>query len=109
MVMKTGGWPKKIRLLGTDWTVSDDRRIELDQRGLRGRTICDSTLLEINTQDVSEASLRPVLIHECLHAMTEEMMDGSLCPSEAQIRCLAPMILAMLRDNPKLVAFLTKS
>lgn len=106
--MRTGGWPKKIRLLGTDWMISDSKSVELNQRGLRGRTTYETTLVEIDTQDVSAASLRPVLIHECLHAMTGEMLDGSLCPSEAQIRCLAPMILAMLRDNPKLVAFLTE-
>lgn len=44
------------------------------------------------------------LLHEAFHAVDHEMHCGL---SEPQIRRMATGVLALLRDNPALVAFLT--
>lgn len=55
--------------------------------------------------------IREVFLHELLHTLTDMLgirheLDDDL--EEKLVRRLSPPLLALLRDNPKLVAYLTE-
>lgn len=61
--------------------------------------------------DVALSQAQDTLLHECLHAVFEHSglshkMDSA--KEEKFVRGLAPWILMMLRENPRLVEFLLK-
>lgn len=58
---------------------------------------------------------RETMLHEALHAIWNQTLLDKLypdeepdSPGEAIISTLAPRLLAVLRDNPQLVAYLTE-
>lgn len=64
--------------------------------------------------DQSESSLRDTLIHEALHAIVylsgiRENLSLSHEDEEKLVVALSPWLLALLRDNPKLVEFLLEN
>lgn len=63
-------------------------------------------------EDMTEAQKRDTLIHESLHAefrqgLTSVLKEYDKTLEETLCAFLAPRILGLLRDNPKLVEYLT--
>lgn len=90
--------PPGIRILGKRWTVRHKR-----VKGDLGSCEIGHTRLNINP-DQSDDSMRDTVLHEAIHGIEDEM---GLRMSERQVAGMAVGILALLRDNPGLVRFLT--
>ena len=74
-----------------------------DSEGDYGECFSDQCRIEVRTTQHHQQQA-DTLLHEAMHAVDHEMHCGL---SEPQIRRMATGILALLRDNPALVAFLT--
>lgn len=63
--------------------------------------------------DLPRAKQREVLFHEALHAVCElvginhDLRNRTRIDEEQLVRRLAPALVALLRDNPKLTTYLT--
>lgn len=78
-----------------------------------GETVCDNSEITILRVGQSRASKRVTILHEILHAIIGE---SALKPDgrhkmvrdheEAVVSTLAPWLLQVLRDNPKLIDYL---
>jgi hypothetical protein len=91
--------PGDVDVLGKPYRV---QLIERDS-GDYGECFSDQCRIEVATYQC-EAQRRDTLLHEILHAVDHEM---NCRMSEPQIRRMATGLLAVLRHNPALVAFLT--
>lgn len=90
--------PVRLDLLGKTWEV-----VIKAEKGKYGS--CEHARCRINlspTQAVS--NMRDTLLHEVLHALEYE---GQLRMSERQVRGMATLLLAALRQNPALLKFLS--
>lgn len=108
--------PKKLKLGAQDWTVVERRRSEdgmLDD-GSYGYTLPNHNLIVIDA-DMPPSKKRVTLLHEVLHA-TRLQADPPQTPSrEANldewehffIAVWDNALVAALRDNPRLVEWLT--
>ena len=99
--------PRKVRVSPFSFDV-------LEVRGLADAGSCrpdvESVLLEL---DQAPGQKRDTLLHESLHAIirqgfvaTFEAVDKAF--EEQVVSFLAPRILALLRDNPQLIAYLVE-
>lgn len=82
--------------------------------GVSGATMNDSQLIFIQDK-VALQTMQDTLLHESMHAiwnqtsLTIEYPDADAdSPGEKLIRTLAPRILALLKDNPWFLDFLTR-
>lgn len=90
--------PAQLDLLGKHWTII----IKKDSKNFG---TCDHAKCKINlTPTQGEDNMKDTLLHEVVHALETE---GQLKMSERQVRGISTLLLAALRQNPKLVAFLT--
>lgn len=90
--------PLTLDLLGKRWAVS----FKKDSKNFG---TCDHAKCVINLTTTQGAeNMKDTLLHEIVHALETE---GQLKMSERQVRILSTLLLAALRQNPKLVAFLT--
>ena len=87
--------------------VANDRVLALDS--LAGR--CDPNRLEIHLdRNTAPGVQRETLLHELIHAvmdlagLSQELADEA---EEMYVRRISPVLLDVLRRNPKLVQFLT--
>lgn len=66
---------------------------------------CNPFLLRVQVrEDLPPAQARSVLLHELLHAVSDVFVAGL---KERQVRALEAGLACLLRDNPRLVAYLT--
>lgn len=108
--------PKVITILGQPFTVTVHPKDESFFRGAPEEAMGsnDLNLQRIRIrgpEDLSPAQAAETLFHEALHGLFylhgfEHYMADSHDQNETFIRVLAPALMAMLRDNPLLVAVL---
>lgn len=105
--MKVPGLPKVIEIGLHSYRVKPG--IISDASGsLYGRTSRGNTTIEVD-HTLAPSQIRDTVLHEVLHAVINDFpsdLDGAA--EEALVRGLSPGILAVLRSNPQLVAFLLK-
>ena len=100
--------PKVIHIGPFDFHVrlaSDD---EMDDRG--GDMKADKLRIRVGDWHVPGA-MREVLLHEILHASyyAAGIRELDEAHEEGEVRVLAPVLLAILRHNPELIAYLTET
>lgn len=89
--------PATLDLLGKAWTITQ-------KKDSKNFGVCYHGKCTINVNPTqSDENARDTLLHEVIHALETE---GQLKMNERQVRLLATLLLAALRQNPKLVAFL---
>lgn len=89
---------ESLRIIGKVYAVEFK-----SEEGDYGECFSDQCRIEVRTTQHHQQQA-DTLLHEAMHAVDHEMHCGL---SEPQIRRMATGILALLRDNPALVAFLT--
>jgi hypothetical protein len=96
--------PERIRILGKPFKIvycSGTEPLADDQVGE-----CDPDKQQILVRDGAPLeSEQDTLLHEVLHAL-DEAVDAKL--KETQVKKIATALLAVLKDNPGLAAFLRK-
>jgi hypothetical protein len=104
------GRPHKIRVGPVDWRVRWSRkavRAIHPDGSASGGTDSESATIAIDPGK-SEGYNRTVLIHEILHACLQTAdINLSDKVEENVVRALTPTLLSTLRDNPRLVGYLT--
>ena len=91
--------PTTVDVLGKTYRIEVVKKKGSDY----GECFVDQCHIEVAAYQC-ETQKRDTLLHELAHAVDHEMGCGM---KEAQIRRMATGILAVLRHNPALVAFLT--
>lgn len=95
--------PERLKIIGKRFTAQYVAGAPLDD-GLNGE--CDSDKQQILVRDGQPLeSEQDTLLHEVLHAIDEAM---GLKLKEAQVKGAATGLLAVLKDNPALVAYLRR-
>lgn len=106
--MKLAGFPKRVKVGLHLYRLRSVKNITDSSGWLYGRTDRKKTLIEVDPT-VSPSQLRDTILHEILHAI---IGDQPIALAEDQeelvIRGITPVLLAVLRENPELVAFLLK-
>lgn len=106
------GLPKKVRIGSQIWEISEHKRKHAMENHYGVTNSKDNTI--VIDAELSESMKRTTLFHELLHAI-RVTFGGSLLPNkwadfhEAEhywIGLYEEPVVAMLRDNPELVAFL---
>lgn len=102
--------PRHIQVFSYDIEVTTPDGIEMDHNEVEGRFLQSAERIEIRG-DRPVAMTRDTLLHEVLHAVlaisgTRAMVDLEREDEEKIVSGLAPALLHVLRDNPKLAAFL---
>ena len=101
--------PKKIKVGSTIYMIKEtDATILVDGR----KCIGDIEYWEglINIAKSAGNGIKPTtLMHELVHAITYEQMGNGFEHDERYIDGLAPGILMLIRDNPKLVDYILSS
>lgn len=92
---------KKVKILGTDWELKPQSTLEISTSGHTEH----KNLVISYDPDCAKAYLRDTILHECLHACFFSVGKGR---KEQTIRALTPVLLDMIRSNPKLIKFLTE-
>lgn len=83
------------------------KRYKVEQKtedGDYGECFSDDCRIEIRVTGQCHQQQADTLLHEAMHAVDHELHCGM---TEPQIRRMATGLLALLRDNPALVEFLT--
>lgn len=103
--------PKRIRVGPVVYRVHRERAaVKTDdvepRESLYG--YCNNVDLAIYvTDDAADGQIRDTVLHEILHAITSHAdvipLLGDKDDDERLVRALAPWLLMLLRDNPKLV------
>lgn len=83
------------------------RVFEHEQRGHRLGYSDHSTLDIVLDPTLVSGRLREVLLHEVLHAVCCVVSAQEKLSEEAWLERTGPTLLAVLRENPELVSFLT--
>ena len=91
--------PHTLRIIGKVYRVEVTTRGEGDY----GECFSDQCRIEVADYQCSQQQA-DTLLHEAMHAVDHEMHCSM---SEAQTRRMSTGVLALLRENPMLVAFLT--
>ena len=90
--------PDKLDILGKEWSV-----IGREKSSNYGSCHHAKNEIHINPSQ-SPSNERDTVLHEIVHALETE---GQLKMSERQVRILSTLLLAVLRQNPSLVRYLT--
>lgn len=85
-------------------------KLTMEKMGADGQWHHNSALIELR-DDINPTVQRDTLLHECLHGVLQaygikHAMGWDDDVEEKVIRLLSPTLLALLRDNPSLVAYL---
>lgn len=96
--------PAKVKIGGQDWAV---RMVKFDDDlSLYGRTKTREALIELANEQPA-TFLRDTMLHEILHACLSMLPNALADDVEEQVvRGVSPWLLAVLRDNKRLVEFL---
>lgn len=98
--------PRSVKIGAHRFAIND----KLNEDGPLGRTKHTEQVIEIRPAQ-GASSLRDTLLHEVLHAVCdvaglEYLMGIETSDEERLIRLLTPWVLGVIRDNPKLLAYL---
>lgn len=88
-----------LRIIGKVYAIQ-----ETAGEGDYGQTFSDECRIEVRSTQCHQQQA-DTLLHEAFHAVDHELHCGL---TEPQVRRMSTGILALLRDNPALVAFLTE-
>ena len=88
-----------LRIIGKVYAIQ-----ETTGEGDYGQTFSDECRIEVRATQCHQQQA-DTLLHEAFHAVDHELHCGL---TEPQVRRMSTGILALLRDNPALVAFLTE-
>lgn len=96
------GMIKTVDIIGKKYKIME---VPLErENGHLGRSIYGYCLIEVyHPQD--DQQMKDTLLHEILHACLFEVGRGA---QEEVVGALAPVLLYVLRKNPKLVEYLTE-
>lgn len=95
--------PSRVRILGKPYTIQYVAAAPLDE-GLMGE--CDSDKQQVLIRESQPLeSEQDTVLHEILHAIDEAM---GLKMKESQVKGTATGLLAVMKDNPSLVAYLRR-
>ena len=77
---------------------------------IQGVGECDNTTLQIKIkQRLKRSKAKEILLHEILHAVTLQCLDGGKkLDDEDFITATSPVLLQVLQDNPELLEYLTQ-
>jgi len=97
--------PKRVRVGNHDFDYLYGT-IEADDRYVYGRMNPRHTQILIDDSN-AESQIRDTVLHETLHAIWSDaphILDSET--EEQVVRALTPGLLSVMRENPKLVAYL---
>lgn len=107
--------PTQLRVGPYTYTVATDtaeldRRSRESRRDLLGECCTTTQSIAVRTEDVSPGAVIDTLLHEALHAVigVHAVDAGDYDEEEKLVRQLTPGLVALLRDNPELVAAITQ-
>lgn len=95
--------PERVRVLGKRVTIEYCTGAPLDD-GLNGECDVDRQRILVREGQPLESE-QDTLLHELLHAIDESM---GLRMKESQVKGAATGLLAVMKDNPALVAYLRR-
>lgn len=102
------GPPGCVKVGPHHYTVDPDDRAS--QRDARGEAYTDRCAIVYDDR-MHQSALRETLLHETLHAVWAATglpaVEGANDEEEVIVASLSPLLLGVLRDNPRLVTFLT--
>ena len=99
--------PKLVKIGGQSWRLRKRLRDDGTEGFTYGRTTVRFSLIEINRR-ASIGNRRDTVTHEVLHALLSCFPHGMEEEAEEKfVASLSPHLLALLRDNPQLIKFLT--
>lgn len=103
------GFPKTIRI-GPFTVPVVVKDVPKDEEGriLFGQYTALATI-ELNTIAPNPIHAADTVIHEVLHGLYGNAGLGPMCQEEQVVSVLSTGLVQVLRDNPKLVAWLTKA
>ena len=97
--------PTRVRINGRQFAVK--YKPEAEMPGVLGLCYCTDSRIEIRTHQ-SPAEERDTLLHEVMHAVLyTQGREGGGKTEELYVRALATGMLGVLKDNPRLAAWLT--
>jgi hypothetical protein len=104
--------PAAVKVGCRTYTIRTDQAAarRLREDGDRGRTRAEAGEIVIDSS-LADDMLRETLLHEVLHAawdVTPLRLEPYEEHEEAVITAFAPLLLDALRQNPRLVAYLTE-
>lgn len=94
--------PRKINVLGKDFTVKFAESAAADNTSCLGRTVFKTQSIVVRNDQAPEYE-RDTVLHEVIHAVEDSMY---LSLPERAIHLMATGLLQVLRANPKFVAYL---
>lgn len=100
-------FPSKVRVGAHVYRLKYD--IELRRHELTGLCSTDPQWISIAPGVMAATTERETVLHELLHAVwNQTALAKKMTPDEQEeaIWQLAPLVLALLRDNPRLVTYL---
>jgi len=101
--------PKHLSIAPFSYTVREDKDACVSA-GVLGYCLEDVEVILIDPLS-SPGALRDTLLHESLHAIWGQTTLNKKYSDEEEeeaLLALSPRILSLIRDNPKLVSFLTE-
>jgi len=97
----------KIRIAGREFKVKFQKVKNLGKfSDIAGRVVVDYQTIWIDRDNNAHGRQQEVLLHEVIHAVD---FNAGLKLSEETTTTLANGLLAVMRDNPKFVRFLTRA
>ena len=99
--------PKKIKVGGFVYSVSELDRIAARARGKWGETDRRAFKIDID-EDCPEPRRQEVLLHEVFHCIFDAWNIKPTDDEERTVEALAMGILTVLKDNPDFVRWLLK-
>lgn len=101
--------PKKIRVMGKDWTIEHDENL-IPEKESYGRCYVGHAKVVYTTVDgdgatLNAAMVKDTIIHELVHAIEE---TAGLGLKERQVLGLGGGLYALIKENPGLILWLLK-
>ena len=92
--------PTKVKVGGLEYRIWFEREFG---DNLFGRTVCSDQEILIN-KDVSEERQRVTLLHELIHAISNEMLEKQI--DEQQVNALSQELYRILNEDKKIRSLL---
>jgi hypothetical protein len=93
--------PTQVRIIGSD--ISIVQRSAEEMAGNMGEYEMGKASIYVD-KNLAFSAMQDTILHEVLHVVLQHFEKDS----EQLVRILTPSLLAILKDNPKLVSFLTE-
>lgn len=98
--------PQTVKVSNHDYLIAWGEIQTDTNEFLYGRTVPRLTVIQINDQ-VAKSQQRDTLLHELLHAaINETHLKFGEDAEEEVIRVMTPLLLQIIRENPKVVRWL---